>query len=638
MNFRNSNYRILLAAAGMLAALPSMAAVELMSYITDNMVVQQNSELTVRGHALPGSTVKAAPGWSKKTFTAKAGSDGMFTLKIATPPAGGPYSLTFSDPDGNITLENILSGEVWLCSGQSNMEMPVIGWGKIMDYETETATAQHPDIRLLQIRKNTSYTPVSDVEVNGGGWQICSPGSVANFSAVAYFYARELARELKVPIGVIDATWGGTPAEAWTCVDSLTNVPGFAETAAMLKSTTDIYKQYNETMQEWNDQLDKMVASFDKSTIHAGNGWRTAEMPGMWETQGLPDFNGVVWMQKSIDVPSELAGQALTLHFSSIDDDDVTYFNNSEAGRTIVVGNQRNYTVPGNLVKAGSNVITVRVLDTGGDGGIGSAEARIGNTVFPLSGSWSFKPDISLDEIAPRPTDPRGPKYPTVLYNAMLEPLHHMPVKGVIWYQGCENVGRAEQYNPLFKAMIRNWRNLWQNDSMPFYFVQLAGFLSPVPVQPESEWAKLREAQAAACELPNTDMITAIDLGNPSDIHPKNKQEVARRLSLLALGHDYGRDMVYNAPKVSEIAPRGNEIIITFNAPVTSTTSAITGFIVAGSDGKYTTATPRQIDERTIAISAPSVKKPVSVRYNWADYPCGNLYGSTGLPVAPFRN
>lgn len=635
------NYKTLFVAAGLFAALPAVAAIELPSYVTDNMVVQQNSEFTVRGHAGPGSTVKATTGWSSKTYSAKAGADGIFTLKIATPQAGGPYSMTFSDPDGDITLENILSGEVWLCSGQSNMEMPVIGWGKVMDYEAETATAQHPDIRLLQVHKNTSYKPMADVEVNGGGWQICSPGSVSDFSAVAYFYALELARELKVPVGVIDTTWGGTPAEAWTSADSLKNVPGFGEVIAEMEknnfNAAQIMNNYNKRQQEWGKQFDGVVASFDKSTMH--NDWGSVQMPSHWEKGPLPGFDGVVWMQRTIDVPAELAGKQLSLHFSSIDDDDVTYFNGHEVGRTVGVAVQRNYQVPGKFVKAGKNVITVRVLDTGGDGGIAgaTAEARIGDTVLPLAGTWAYKTDISLDKVAPRPADPRGPKYPTVLYNAMLEPLHYMPVKGVIWYQGCENVGRAQQYNPLFKTMIRNWRALWGND-MPFYFVQLAGFQAPVPVQPESKWAELREAQAAACELPNTEMITAIDLGNPVDIHPKNKQEVARRLSLIALGRDYGKDVVYRAPAVSDISLNGKEIVITFDAPVTSTSSAMTGFIIAGKDDKYTTATPRRIDDRTIAVSSPSVKNPVKVRYNWADYPCGNLYGNTGLPVAPFRN
>lgn len=643
MTLKNLNFKSLLTAAGFLATVPTFAAVKLPSYVTDNMVVQQNSELTVRGNATPGSTVKAAPGWSSKVYTAIAGADGTFTLKIATPGAGGPYSMTFSDPDGDVSLENILSGEVWLCSGQSNMEMPLIGWGKVMGYETETATAQHPEIRLLQVRKNTSYKPMADVDVNGGGWQICSPASVAEFSAVAYFYARELARELKVPVGVIDTTWGGTPAEAWTSPDSLKSIPGFEDVIAEMErnnfDATEIQNQFNKRQQEWSRQFDDVVASFDKSVMHNGDGWGSIVMPSNWEEGPLPGFDGVVWLQKTIDVPAELAGKPLSIHFSSIDDDDVTYFNGEEVGRTMGVAVHRNYQVPGKLVKAGKNVITVRVLDTGGNGGIaaGTAEARIGDRIFPLAGTWSYKSDITLDKVAPRPADPRGPKYPTVLYNAMLEPLHYMPIKGVIWYQGCENVGRAEQYNPLFKALIRNWRKLWNND-MPFYFVQLAGFQAPVPVQPESKWAELREAQTAACELPNTGMATAIDLGNPTDIHPKNKQEVARRLSLLALGRDYGKDVVYKAPEVSDITVRGNEIVLTFDAPVTSTSSAMTGFIIAGKDGRYTTATPRRIDDRTIAVSAPTVKKPVNVRYNWADYPCGNLYGTTGLPVAPFRN
>lgn len=622
-----------------LTAFAAGATVELPSYITDNMIVQQQSTFTVKGHAAPGSEVTVAPGWAAKPVKVKADKEGRFTAAIPTPKAGGPWSITFTDKDGSKTVENVLSGEVWLCSGQSNMEFPVQGWTEAMDYDREVATAHHPSIRLLQVKKRTAYAPQEDVEVNNGGWQICSSASMADYSAIAYFFARELNSRLGVPVGVIDTTWGGTPAEAWTSAEALGAVPGFENELADLKAANGdankLNDLYNARYQAWIEPARKGNLDFDKSKMQPG--WSTMTAPGYWETTVLPGFDGVVWLQKKINLPADCAGNPLTLEFAAIDDEDETWFNGKLVGKGSGYNTPRKYTVPGEDVKAGENVITIRVSDFGGEGGIaaGTTQAKAGDLVIGLDGDWNFKVDVDFASLPPKPASPGSSSYPAVLYNAMLSPLAPMPVKGVLWYQGCANVGRDEQYAPLFQALIKDWRTLW-GDDMPFYFVQLAGFLQPKAVQPDSDWALLRNAQAKALELDNTAMAVAIDLGNPADIHPRNKQDVAHRLALIALNRNYGQNEVYQAPKLVSATPDGDAMVLTFDAPVISLTDAIPGFIIAGKDGKFTTATPVKTGDKTLRLSAPSVKKPTVVRYNWADYPCGELRGATGLPVAPF--
>lgn len=619
------------------------AIVSLPHYITDNMIVQQNSILKIKGHAAPNSDVRIKTGWDENSLKTRSDANGNFIVSFDTPAAGGPYSIMFEDNDGKTLIENVLSGEIWLCSGQSNMEFPVQGWTTVMDFDKVIATAQHPDIRLLQVKKETAFTPQADVEVNDGGWQVCSSASIADFSAIAYFFATELAQTLKVPVGVIYVTWGGTPAEAWTSAEALDAVKGFETELADLKDSDGDDAKINELhrlhLAEWMKLATSSEADFDKATLQANEKWKSIEMPGYWEHTALPDFDGIVWMQKEVEIPAELTAKELTVNFRAIDDEDETYFNGILVGKGSGYDTPRNYKVPANLVHSGKNVIAIKISDFGGEGGIvpGIAEIAAGNNTLSLNGQWQYMVQKDFAQLPPKPADPNSSWYPAVLYNAMLSPLAAMPVKGVLWYQGCANVGRDEQYELLFKTLINDWRRLWGKD-LPFYFVQLAGYLAPKAVQPDSKWAALRNAQAKALQLDNTAMAVAIDLGNPADIHPKNKQDVAHRLALIALNRNYGVDSVYEAPKCVAIERSGKALRLEFDAPIKTSTAAITGFIIAGKDGNFTTATPVMLDDHTLMLTSPAVEKPEFVRYNWADYPCGNLYGPTGLPVAPFAN
>ena len=621
------------------------AEVVLPQFFTDNMVVQQKSVLTVPGTARPGAKVSVRTDWDGGAASAVADKNGKFQLSLPTPAEpGGPYTMIFSDgSEKDLVLSNVLSGEVWLCSGQSNMEMPIKGWGEVINVDEVVGTAQHPDIRLLQIRKGTAYAPQDDAPVNMGGWVEASPGTM-DFSAIAYLFALQLHNELGVPVGVIDSSWGGTFAEAWTGYDYLSTVNGFEdELAALKKSKFDkeaLQKDYEEREAKWwQDLNDSAVPTFDYAKYQTGKDWGKMPVPGPWEDSVLPGFDGIVWLQYRLNLPKEAAGKPLELHMCAIDDYDKTYFNGEQVGMTDNWMAPRSYMVPGNLVKAGENVITVAAIDFSSTGGFYGDPADMyvsaGGKTYSIAGEWSYKAGKNLSDMARRPQPVDGPHFPNVLYNAMIHPLKVMPVKGVLWYQGCNNVGRAEQYEPLFQALIKDWRHLWRED-MPFYFVQLAGYLRPVNVQPDSQWAMLRNSQAKALSLPNTGMAVAIDLGNPIDIHPTDKQEVARRLSLIALNRDYGKDCEYAAPVCVNSKAENGKMVIKFNGAVKPTSTALTGFIIGDAEGNFAYANARLQGDDTVVLSSPLIAAPTVVRYDWADYPGGNLYGANGLPVAPF--
>ena len=548
----------------------AQAKVVLPNYITDNMVVQRNSVMKITGHASSGSKVNVIAGWDSRSREVKADSEGKFDISLDTPDAGGPYSIIIADKDSKVKVGNVLSGELWLCSGQSNMEFPVDGWTSVMDADHVVSTARNPDIRLLQVKKRVAFSPQDDIETNMGGWVEAAPHPM-DFSAIAYLYAKELRDSLKVPVGVIDATWGGTPAEAWTSYGFLKGVPGFEGELSAMEScgfdTSRLRENYEKEMGVW-----MKLAQKGGEEIRPGDKLTGNVLPAdYFERIGFGNgFDGIVWVQKEIDVPAEDAGKPMTLKLGAIDDEDVTYLNG-----------------------------------------------------------------VDFSSLPKKPASIEGSSYPTVLYNAMIHPLRNLPIKGVLWYQGCANVGRAEQYETLFKSLINNWRDTWDSE-FPFYFVQLAGWLAPHSVQPDSEWAALRNAQSKALQLPNTAMVSAIDLGNPGDIHPRDKQTVAHRLALTALGRDYGFDTNYKAPQCISMQKMGNKIVLKFDDDLTATSVAILGFIIGDADGDFDQAVARMADSRTLELYSPLVKKPVCVRYDWADFPNGNLYSRHGIPVAPF--
>jgi len=630
----------------------AQAKVVLPAVFSDDMVIQQKTNAAIWGKAALGRTIKLTTTWSKKTYTAKADETGNWKISIATPSYGGPYTITISDGTP-LNLKNVLIGDVWICSGQSNMEMPLAGWGKIKNYKEEIAAAKYPGIRLLQVKHGVSNIPLENAEVADGGWVPCTPEHIPGFSSTAYFFAREIYKKTGIPIGLIHTSWGGTIAEAWTSRNTLQTLPDFAAAANKIAVTKE-----NSNAEDYQHKLDTWLKTVlkndrgyqDDRAIWAaaaidGAQWKPMELPEFFEQAGLPDFDGSVWYRKKISIPESWAGKSIKINLGNIDDQDITFFNGEQVGETDGYDKPRLYTVPAEKVKAGEAVITVRVFDTGGGGGIYGAKdvlslSSTGGKSISLDGQWQYQIGINLKEIAPMPVVENSPNRPTVLYNAMINPFIQFAIRGAIWYQGESNADRAVQYRELFPAMIRDWRNKWNIGDFPFYYVQLANFMKRNNEPGSSAWAELREAQLKTLALPNTGMSVSIDIGEEKDIHPKNKQEVGRRLALIALAKTYGRNVAYSGPVYTSSRIANDAMVLNFKNTngglIAKNVNLLQGFEIAGADHQFYKARAA-IQGTQVTVSAPEVPTPVAVRYAWADNPDGNLYNGAGLPASPFR-
>lgn len=624
------------------------------SLFTDNMILQQRSRTAIWGEAEPGRKVTISASWAKKqSWETTADANGRWRTEIATPAAGGPYTLTLSDGEP-VVLKNVLIGEIWICSGQSNMEMRMAD--RVTDYEAEMAEADdYPQIRLLHIENTASPKPLDEAAVRYGGWQVCSGEHIADFSAAAYFFGKELHRRLKVPVGLIETCWGGTVAEAWTSSEALAEIPAFADKLRTLEhlpqSPDERQRLFEEQMAVWMENMTSADPGFDKGRpLWAGSeyddsGWRQFDVPGFVQEQGLKEFSGFIWMRREVEIPESWAGCELTLSLAAVDDNDCTYFNGTEVGHTEGWMTPRVYTIPASLVKPGKATIAVRVMDTGGSGGIyGDREcltlSKSADERIELAGPWRGRIAMRLSEAPEMPVNTaRDVNYPAFLYNAMIHPLVGYGMRGAIWYQGEANVDRAAQYADLLPLMIRDWRRRWESD-FPFYIVQLANFMAVQQDAEESAWAELREAQQQTLHLENTGIALAIDIGDAFDIHPKNKREVGRRLALQALNKTYGRKVVCSGPVYDTYAIEDNTIRIRFshtdNGLCTSDGGAVEGFYIAGADHRFHRAAA-SIEDNTVVVSSPEVAFPVAVRYAWANNPVANLCNGAGLPAGPFR-
>ncbi len=648
--------RIAVLATAAAGAAPAAAEVRLPALVGSHMVLQREQPDRVWGWAAPGEAVSVSVGTARGRTT--AGGDGRWSVELPAQAAGGPFVMTIEGRN-TIRLEDVWLGEVWVASGQSNMEFPLARAAG----GAEAAAAPCDGLRLFTVAKATSLRPKDDMS---GQWSICDATTAPAFSAVAFFFGQELARSLGVKIGLVHSSWGGTPAEAWTSREALAAEPtlrpmvedfdaALADPAAQkaFAARLEAWEQANYAQDGVNEGAEKGWQRPQADTT----GWATMNLPQYWEKAGLA-IDGAVWFRRTIEIPAAWAGKELRLSLGPLDDFDTTYFAGEEIGRT---GREtpgywtapRNYEVPGHLVRPGRTVIAVRIFDHYGDGGfagvapqlsIGPADSSA--TPLPLAGAWQYRVERTCPparpDFASQPRSPSvdNPNSPTVLFGAMVAPLTPIAIRGAIWYQGESNASAAAQYRTLFPALIRDWRRDWGRGDFPFLFVQLASYRRRAEQPGDSEWAELREAQTTALALPNTGMAVAIDVGAADDIHPRNKAVVGQRLARWALADTYGKPVVKSGPLETSFATESDTIRVRFeNADGLRTADGVAprGFALAGADRLWHWARAR-IEGDTVVVSSPEVPHPVAVRYAWADNPEATLQNRDGLPASPFRS
>jgi len=625
-------------------------SMKIASLFTNGMVLQQGVPVPVWGTSSPGDSVTVH--FAGQQVSEAADPDGRWMVRLAPLEANAsPSELEVSSSAGaSDVICDVLVGEVWVCSGQSNMEWPL---HSSRNGAKEVAQAHFSSIRLFTVPHRPSRTP--ETEIAGAAWCACSPETVANFSAVAYYFAREIQSRLNIPIGLIHTSWGGTIAEAWTRWDALLENPA---TRGIVETFEHSLRDMDSRLEEWKAQQEK---TRDKgNTKHAEgwagieepqDGWREMVLPGAWQSRGL-NHSGIVWFRKTIEIPPAWGGHDLRLAIGATDKSDTTYFNNTQVGSVTMAeradswSHLRTYTVPGELVQAGRNVIAVRVHSDKFAGGMtGPSEFMqlscpdcAGDAGIPLAGSWRYAVEANYG-LVQVPVEPLY-KAPGVLFNGMIAPLLPFAIRGVIWYQGESNADRAAQYRDLFQVLIRSWRRAWGQGDFPFYFVQLANYMARQEQPTESQWAELREAQTLALALPNTGMAVAIDIGEAEDIHPRNKMDVGLRLAFNALHRTYGHsDVIPSGPLFRSVKREGSSLRLSFDhvgGGLVCQGDALRGFSIAGEDGRFVWA-EASIDGEDILVFSPEIAAPRAARYGWADNPEVNLYNKAGLPASPFR-
>ena len=617
----------------------------------DHMVLQRGMPDPVWGWSTPGSVVTVSiDGVSAK---ARTDSSGEWVAKLPSLSAGGPYTLTVTGLQ-TVTLQDIMVGDVWICAGQSNMEF---GIGNALNADAETAAANYPNIRLFTVPRATAITPLATA---AGQWQVCTPASVRQegtwngFSAVGYYFGRDIFQTINVPIGLIQSTWGGTAAEAWTSQKTLpARLPEFKPAFGILAAARTAAAQNKQLspadlVSQWYAQSDPGTAGNWQAPNFDDSSWKSMQLPNYFEQVDDPTlvpFHGIIWFRREVDLPDAMAGKDAILHLYA-DDNDATWVNGTPVGYTEGYSTERKYAVAGSLLRPGRNFIAVRVLDTGGLGGIYGKPEQLslefpGGQPLGLDGAWRYKPSAPLSSLEVFPSDVHNQNFPSVLYNGMIAPIQTFGIRGAIWYQGENNASRAYQYRALLPAMIGDWRQHWGEGPCPFYIVQLANFRPPSEQPGDDEWAELREAQLMTAEhTPNSGIALAVDIGDANNIHPKNKQEVGRRLSLVALAKTYGQAIEYSGPVYRAYKVEAGAIRIAFThlggGLVAKDGAALTGFAVAGADHKFVWGDAK-IDGDTVVVSSAQVPSPVAVRYAWSINPAVSLYNQAGLPAPPFR-
>lgn len=624
-----------------LLAATGRAEVRLSEVFGEHMVLQRDRPMNVWGHATPGQTLTVELAGRKAST--RVGPDGRWRVQLAALPAGGPHRLRVSG-DQTIELSDVLIGDVWLLGGQSNMEFPLAATDTGPE---EVASPQNAQLRHLRVPLRASVRP--EAEIAPAPWVVAERGQVGEFSAIGYHFAREMQAVQGVPIGLIDTAWGGSMLETWVRREVALQDPDLAPAVRALPADNEtlgaaLRQHLSGEVAAWQPGLP--AEGVDASSWSAAKDidahWPTLQAPGLWEGQGLPDLDGVVWLRKQVKLSAAQARGAAALHLAKVDDCDEVWVNGRRVGGQCGYNKLRDYALPAGLLRPGANWIAVRVTDTGGGGGIyGDATALRLDTAagtVSLAGAWRARVEQMQAAAHPSANDA-----PALAHNGLIAPLQGLAVRGVLWYQGETNAGRAAAYADAFKHMIQDWRGQFGDPDMPFLFVQLAAYMPLADNRPGAGgWAELRASQAAALALPHTGMATAIDVGEADDIHPRDKRTLGRRLAALAL-HELGlRAAPASGPRLLGHEKSGSEFKLRFDAAAGGLRTARAGetprgFYLSGADRRWVPAQAR-LDGDRVLLSSPEVPAPLAARYAWVDNPSeANVVGGDGLPLPPLR-
>ncbi|SDG22990.1 sialate O-acetylesterase [Epilithonimonas hungarica] len=611
------------------------AKIKLPALVSDGMVLQRNQKLNVWGKADAGEKVEVK--FLNKNYKTTADQTGNWKITLPEQKAGGPYTMTINE----ITLKDILIGDVWLASGQSNMELPMRRLTPL--YADEIKNANNQNIRFFTVPQKYNFKS-PQTELDGGKWEATNPQTILNFSGVAYFFAKELSERNKVAVGIIHASLGGSPIQAWMDENSLKKYPEYLDEAKkwqnddLIKSTESGEQALSKAWYAELDQSDVGLNQHWENFDLNDSDWKTMNIPGSWEDKE-GSFEGSVWFRKEINLTKNQAVKAAFLNLGRIKDADVTYINGTKVGNVTYEYPPRWYDIPAGVLKEGKNVIAVRITNGSGKGQFIADKPyylEIDGQKIDLKSEWKYKIGAKMEKMAPGTTFIRWK--PTGLYNAMINPLINYSIKGAIWYQGESNTGKPKEYGDLLTTMILDWRNKWNQKEMPFFTVQLANFMEPKTQPVESNWAELRDQQRqVSLKVPNTGLAVIIDIGEWNDIHPLNKKTVGDRLALQAQKVADKKNIIADGPVYQSMKIEGNKIVLSFKngtddfAPA----SELKGFAIKGKDGKYEWAKAK-IEGNKIIVWNETISNPVSVRYDWADNPDGNLKNKTGLPASPF--
>jgi sialate O-acetylesterase len=643
-------------------------AFTLASIIADSMVVQQKANVPVWGTGVVGAAISVNASWGKQA-KATVGADGKWMAKIATPKAGGPYTVTISEYDTTVVLHNVLSGEVWLASGQSNMEMPLAGWppaDTIGGSAYEIAKSRNTMIRMFTVSHGIALKPETSLT---GSWIPAAPDVAGKFSATAYFFAKALQTSLHVPIGIIHSSWGGTQIEPWTSAETISKIDEYKNTMQLLATGKEGIKKYTDWLHAF-PAIDMSRRSGDGKWVdlnfqdercslpdYDDSRWMEMKLPQNWERTEMGEFDGAVWFRKTVAVPSSWLNKKMSIELGPIDDMDRTFVNGVRVGGMEMEGMwnvPRVYQLADSTIRHTTVSIAVRVVDNQGGGGIfGTPEQMVlrltgTNETVSLAGQWKYLPVASYDGKAFFVFGEKGQKFftrpsvgftltnatPTAIYNAMIAPLVPYTIKGAIWYQGEANVPVPELYKKLLPALMTDWRTKFNCGDFPFYYVQIA----PYAYGGTSHSELLREAQFTALSAKNAGMAVTMDIGSARTIHPSHKKEVGERLAAWALAKNYGKQIPYSGPVYTSMKKEKNTLVLSFDhaGKALVLKGAENEFQIAGDDKVFKPATV-EIKGASLVVSHPEIAAPAAVRYAFTDTSSGTLFNSDGLPASSFR-